>query len=254
VKHHVKRKAKIIRQYAIGWPLGLMAFVIFRSVGTTEEGSFDPSLSESIALAGGIGLLFGVISGLFQYQIEEKHYRKASLRKIAFLKLIYLVFFVMLMIIFAFFTTNLLFDHQTTLREFAFDAGSGIIYLYVILYDTFMFMLRQINLMLGEGNLKRMFMGEFYEPHEEEHVFMFIDLQSSTQIAEELGHIKYSQLLQDCFNDLGVTSKYYAQIYQYVGDEAVLTWSLDRAFKARTAWMPFMLLSSRSLIEAVITR
>lgn len=85
--------------------------------------------------------------------------------------------------------------------------------------------------MLGEGNLARILTGQFYEPHEEERIFMFIDLQSSTELAEQLGHIKYSRLIQDCFNDLSVTSKYYAQIYQYVGDEAVLTWEIDRGIQ-----------------------
>ena len=53
---------------------------------------------------------------------------------------------------------------------------------------------------------------------------MFLDLRSSTEMAEKLGHLKYSQMIQDCFSDLAVVAKTQAQIYQYVGDEAVLTW------------------------------
>ena len=56
-----------------------------------------------------------------------------------------------------------------------------------------------------------------------------MDLKSSTAIAEQLGHFEYSQLIQDCFYDLNeVTPKYEAEIYQYVGDEAVLSWSYNR--------------------------
>jgi adenylate cyclase len=55
---------------------------------------------------------------------------------------------------------------------------------------------------------------------------MFLDLQSSTKHAEKLGHIKYSKMIQDCFNDLGVVVENEAEIYQYVGDEVILIWKL----------------------------
>lgn len=57
---------------------------------------------------------------------------------------------------------------------------------------------------------------------------MFLDMRSSTTIAERLGHIKYSQLVQDCFQDIGVVVDFKAEIYQYVGDEAVLTWESSK--------------------------
>ena len=60
---------------------------------------------------------------------------------------------------------------------------------------------------------------------------MFIDLKSSTTIAEKIGHYKFSQLIQDCFSDISVVEKYEAEVYQYVGDEAVLTWSEKKALK-----------------------
>ncbi len=54
---------------------------------------------------------------------------------------------------------------------------------------------------------------------------MFLDLKDSTTIAEQLGHHKYSQFIQDCFFDLNdVVLDHDAEIYQYVGDEAVLSW------------------------------
>jgi adenylate cyclase len=58
---------------------------------------------------------------------------------------------------------------------------------------------------------------------------MFMDLRSSTTYAEKLGHTKYSRLIQDCFSDLTETvTRHNAQIYQYVGDEVVLTWDLAK--------------------------
>ena len=44
-----------------------------------------------------------------------------------------------------------------------------------------------------------------------------------------LGHHKYSQFIQDCFYDLNeVVLDYNAEIYQYVGDEAVLSWPYQK--------------------------
>ena len=83
---------------------------------------------------------------------------------------------------------------------------------------------RQIDKKFGPGNLWKMLTGRFHKPKEEERIFMFLDLKDSTTIAEQIGHIKYSEMIQDCFLDLAVVEKHQAEIYQYVGDEAVLTW------------------------------
>ncbi|HLF32773.1 MAG TPA: response regulator [Cyclobacteriaceae bacterium] len=56
-------------------------------------------------------------------------------------------------------------------------------------------------------------------------IFMFLDLRSSTSIAEELGHLKYFELLNDFFNDIAKPiEKNNGEIYQYVGDEVVVSW------------------------------
>lgn len=83
----------------------------------------------------------------------------------------------------------------------------------------------EVDQKLGPGNLWKMITGRFYKPREDQRIFMFIDLKSSTTIAEQLGHRKYSLFLQDCFNDLTVVSRYNAEVYQYVGDEVIISWS-----------------------------
>ena len=61
---------------------------------------------------------------------------------------------------------------------------------------------------------------------------MFLDLKSSTSHAERLGHIKFSRLLQDCFNDLTDTvKKFNMEIHKYIGDEVVLTWKPETGLK-----------------------
>lgn len=226
-----RRKKKIIRQYALFWPPALMFLTIVRSVGTVEVGSFDPGITASILLSAVFGLVGGIISGTFQFILEEKIYGKASVTKLALAKGVFIFLFLILLIVLAFVVTKSLLHHNIDFWTFMFDEGSAPVYFYIIVVDIFMTRLRQVNLMLGEGNLTKLLTAKLYIPHEEERIFMFLDLQSSTTIAERLGHIKYSQLIQDCFYDLGVVDGYEAEIYQYVGDEAVLTWELEKGLR-----------------------
>lgn len=63
---------------------------------------------------------------------------------------------------------------------------------------------------------------------EVERIFMFLDIRSSTSIAEALGHLRYFELLHDFFRDIATPiSINKGQIYQYVGDEVVLSWDLQ---------------------------
>ncbi len=98
----------------------------------------------------------------------------------------------------------------------------GMFFIFSILLINF---LSQINKKFGPGNLLNMFLGRYHHPQIEDRIFLFIDLNDSTTIAERLGHIKYSRLLQSFFMDLNyVLPRYHGNIYQYVGDEAVITW------------------------------
>lgn len=80
---------------------------------------------------------------------------------------------------------------------------------------------------LGHGVLNNFFKGKYHRPIVEERIFMFLDMKSSTTIAENLGHVKYFQMLRDYYSDLSnPIIKYSGEIYQYVGDEIVVSWKL----------------------------
>ena len=83
----------------------------------------------------------------------------------------------------------------------------------------------EVARMLGPGNLWRLITGRYLRPRDEERIFLFMDLEGSTATAEALGHRRYSALIQECFRDLTeVVLRYDASVYQYVGDEVVLSW------------------------------
>ncbi len=90
------------------------------------------------------------------------------------------------------------------------------------------FFVVQVSEKFGQGVLVNFLLGRYHRPKEENRIFMFLDLKSSTTTAEQLGHIEYSLLIQDCFYDLtDVVAQHRAMIYQYVGDEVVLTWDVE---------------------------
>ncbi len=229
MKFQNKRKWRIIRQYIIGWVLAFVFYSIVRGEGTQELGSvqFEPWKAFLVSLTGGI--IFGAISGYAQILTEEYGYRKVSIQNLLAIRIVYVLLFIFAMISLAY----LVFGKNLSFLEFAFEPGSFAIYLYIVVVDIFMFVLRQVNLFLGSNNLWKLFRGKFYTPREEERIFMFLDLQSSTTHAERLGHIQYSKLIQDCFNDLGVVVENEAEIYQYVGDEAILTWELQEGLESQ---------------------
>jgi len=104
--------------------------------------------------------------------------------------------------------------------------------LFFILAIIFMNFILLVSRKFGQGNMFKLLFGKYHTPKDEERIFMFMDLKGSTAIAEKLGHNRYSQLMQNCFHDLtDVVINYNASIYQYVGDEVVLTWDMKRGLK-----------------------
>jgi adenylate cyclase len=83
----------------------------------------------------------------------------------------------------------------------------------------------EVRRKVGPGKLWALLTGRYHRPREENRVFLFLDLKGSTSITESLGHARYSQFLRQVYHDLTeIVLRYGAEIYQYVGDEVVLTW------------------------------
>ncbi len=59
----------------------------------------------------------------------------------------------------------------------------------------------QLNKLLGPGVLLNYVRGRYHAPKIEQRVFMFLDLKSSTSIAENLGHFGYYSFLNDFIRD-----------------------------------------------------
>lgn len=74
--------------------------------------------------------------------------------------------------------------------------------------------------------------GTYHLPTEEERVFLFMDIKDSTSIAESLGNKRYFDFIQE-FHHLAADAikKNEGEVYQYIGDEIVITWPLKKGLR-----------------------
>jgi adenylate cyclase len=186
----------------------------------------------SVLVGFSLGLVFGLLE-IFLFPIADVWFRQWSFTKIFLFKIllytavIYAVTVVLNIIagLFAGRKLNELLDLLASVEQLIL-----VVYTLVI-YSLLVFFL-QINRLLGEGVLWKFIRGKYYKPREEERIFMFLDLKSSTTIAEQLGHIRFYTLLNELFHEISqpiLQTK--AEIYQYVGDEVVLTWEVEHGLK-----------------------
>ena len=212
--------------------MGLFAIFRYYAIGDNEGISLTGNFAETyiantilhhVFTGFSIGFLYAIIDFVF----EKFGSKKLSLGLDLVLKTI--VYLVSTIVIF-----TLVLGIISQLGQVNIDNSIGwwrtnrtfrVIMLYVVLLSVVFSFIKIATQKFGKGIFLKMLLGKYKNPKEEKRIFMFLDLKDSTTIAEQLGHLKYSQLIQDCFYDLNqVVPKYDAEIYQYVGDEAVLCW------------------------------
>ena len=185
-----------------------------------------------------MGTLYGIGFGALDYYLDKKIFRRQPFGKIILVKtLIALSILILLFMLVSFVILPIVND--------LFGARPGIPlnpksweYLFWLLLIYYFFMslviniINQVNKKYGPGILVPLLLGKYRNPKEEERIFMFMDLKSSTSLAEELGHLRYSAFIRDCFLDINhILLPFNAQVYQYVGDEIILTWKLSDGLK-----------------------
>ncbi|WP_350285841.1 adenylate/guanylate cyclase domain-containing protein [uncultured Croceitalea sp.] len=230
-----KRHLKVILWYVFFWLFAIYFLILIRFIGhagmifnpVAPEAPIDISVFWRMGLVG--ALLMGIAFGFLEILFEKRIFRVMGYGKLILVKsVIYVFIFVLILAYLSLRNLHLSFGYIDfyTWRASFFDLNLLIPVSYMAVAGIILNFIKEISLKFGQGILWKMLIGKFHRPKEEERILMFLDLRSSTTIAEKLGHIKYSELIQDCFNDLSIVRKQDAEIYQYVGDEAVLSWTV----------------------------
>ncbi len=178
------------------------------------------------------GVIFGTVSGISEYYIFSQKVVRKSVARLILGKVFFIALTMSLLFVLMRFLLWDLITKATYYENFNnLVSKKSWLYMYFALLIYTMFMgavisfINQVNSKYGPGVLVPAIFGKYLNPKIEERIIIFLDLKSSTAIAEKLGHIKYSKLIRDCFLDINLACiKYQAEIYQYVGDEVVLSW------------------------------
>jgi len=186
----------------------------------------------SVLVGFSLGLVFGLLE-LFLFPKYEMRFRRWSFTKILIFKTVLYTAVIYAVTLAIVILLGLLDGRKLSeVTDYLGSAEQLVLVMYsLVIYALLVFFL-QINHLLGEGVLWKFIRGKYHKPREEERIFMFLDMKSSTTIAEQLGHVRFYTLLNELFHEISqpvLQTK--AEIYQYVGDEVVLTWEMEHGLK-----------------------
>ena len=238
MRYTLSQKVGHIARVILAWFAAFLLFGLIRFYGTINTDDIAEQLWSSaprvylsqIFIA---AVITGFLYGMVDLFVDKPKYQRWSFWRLLALKGT-LHFFIILITL----TALLIGRVRLGIVEFndldisvAYILNNKSFQVFVVLFTLTSWLMnayQQMNQKFGRGVLIDMLLGKYHKPQEADRILMFIDLRSSVRIAEELGHIQYSSLLQDCYFDLNTQlSRYKAKIYQYVGDQVVLHWSLE---------------------------
>jgi adenylate cyclase len=198
------------------------------------------NFSNNIFITPLIALITGLIIGTIEIRWLNKLFiQKSFTKKIIFKTIIYLSFII------SFLFGLTIIANSIELRTSIFSKGvwdnvldffksfsfwSVEIYITAIIAMSLFY--SEVSENLGLEVFNNFFTGKYHNPIEEERIFMFSDMRSSTTIAENLGHVKYFEMLREYYSDLSDSIiKHSGEIYQYVGDEIIVSWTLKNGLQ-----------------------
>ena len=223
----------------IGWVL------IITEAGLTRNQNLNPETDISFTIpvlifANLANIIVGLLVGTLEVFHFEKKFTNHPFRiKLSYKLAIYLSLFLIVIVVF---------------YPIAFSIETGISFVkiepwlklgrfltstsfYVTLFQLLIMLIAcliysAISENLGHHVFVNLFTGKYHKPEVEKRIFMFLDMKSSTTIAEVLGHLNYFNLLKayyDIMTDPIINS--YGEVYQYIGDEIVISWTMEKGIE-----------------------
>lgn len=243
-KLFLKHNIKISLKFSLG---GLAVSLILNLISNHPEIIIETSI---------IGAVIGFLIGAFENFVTFPKLRKMPFPLVMIIRtLVYSLIIILSIIMLALVKLSImnqcsLFDafERDQLLEFIISNDLHIVFIVLMTLAFFLNAFWQINLLLGRGVLWKYVTGKYHKPKTANKIFLFLDLKSSTTIAEKIGSVKYSQFLQDFFYDLTepiLQTK--GSIFQYCGDEVVVLWKAKDGLKNNNALRFFFLVEEKIL-------
>ncbi len=220
----------------IGWIIDITVFDVTRNQNLNPDTDITSTIPVLI-FASLANIVVGlIVGGLEVVYLEKKFSNRTLSAKFLYKFLIYLSLFITIIVILypVAFTLDtgiglLKVDTWKQLGRFliSFSFLTTLFHLSVKLIVSLIYSAISEN--LGHHLLLNFFSGKYHQPKIEKRIFMFLDMKSSTTIAESLGHVKYFKLLDTYYNIMSdpiINS--FGEVYQYIGDEIVISWEPDK--------------------------
>ncbi len=224
----------VIANVLLGIMVHLQSVAIGQTVTLPNPSKFWPVIFMSFI----VGVIYGTCLGITDYFLDKDFFRRKPLGRIFLFKTIVslvvlsIMFWVLRFVLYEALIAPTLKRNTTGLLENSWRYFYLLCLIYYFVMTLIITFINQVNNKYGPGVLIPILMGKYRNPIEEERIFMFMDLRSSTTIAESLGHIKYSSFIRDAFMDINqVLFPYNAEVYQYVGDEIIVSWTIKEGLK-----------------------
>lgn len=237
-------KAKRIFKQII--PIGLIWFVMSMAFLWTEyaitrgqKNTPDSAITiglEILLFASFSVFIIGLLVGLLELTVTHKWFKNYSfIRKIIGKQFFYLLLMESLIFLLfpiaaaieldvSFFSSQVI--DKYVLFFFSITHVSTIIQIGFSLLVSLLYL--EVRGHLGQDVFRNFFTGKYHRPKEELRIFLFSDMKSSTTIAEQVGHVRYFKLLQEYYNELSdAIINTHGEVYQYIGDEIVITWNMN---------------------------
>ncbi|HMD00558.1 MAG TPA: hypothetical protein VKH37_10405, partial [Ferruginibacter sp.] len=225
-----KYRVRTILTIAIFWTLIDVITVIVLKTGNPRS-PFRSLLLREIA----VFLMSCVMGYLFVYSLRQVFRSRSVFVNFAFKSVVLLV---------AAFLMNLLVHYVDAVfvegkgSQHAFDffiqeLKDVRILIQKILYWLILFVITQLYIEINEkyspGVFIDIILGKYIQPKVERRIIMFMDLKDSTPTAEKLGHEEYFKFIREFIYDVSTALiEHGGRIYQYVGDEIVVSWLYNR--------------------------
>jgi class 3 adenylate cyclase len=82
--------------------------------------------------------------------------------------------------------------------------------------------------LVGGRVLGSFLLGTYHRPKREQRIVMFLDIQSSTALAERMGEVRVHDLITEFFFDIDQPiAEHGGEVHAYVGDGVIVTWPLS---------------------------
>ena len=220
-----KYRYKVVLFVAVFWTIvDLLAVAVFNKLPSGN-------LITQFLLREIIVFIMSAVMGYLLVFILRKLFRHYHLWISLLLKstLLVIAAFVMNALLYALSAVQSSFPIQNSFKNLLYEVQHVHLLVQKISYWLILIMITQLIIEINEkyspGVFIDILLGRYVNPKTENRIVVFIDLADSTAIAEKLGHTQYFKFIREfIYNVSNALIEYGGRIYQYVGDEIVVSW------------------------------